>query len=325
MPSSDEPGRVVVSHELPGGLDPLEGLDVRVPSPEGDRRELLSLLADADGLVCPLMVTVDAELLAAGPQLVVVSNVAAGYDNIDVDAATARGVLVTNTPGVLDETTADLAFALILSAARRMSDAERWLRADQWDGFGLEQWLGVDAHGATLGLVGYGRIGRATARRASGFDMHVLHHTRTDTGEEGWVEDLHALLRQADIVSLHVPLTDATRGMIGATELELIGADGVLVNTARGPVIDEDALADALDDGTIFAAGLDVHAEEPGVNERLLRTPNTVLLPHIGSASRATRERMTRVASESARTALDGRVPDTAVNPEVWDRGENPS
>lgn len=317
---SDRDGtRVLVTHDLPGGLGALDGCDVRVPEREGDRSEILSLVSEAEALICPLMVEVDDELLDAGGRLRVVSNVAVGYDNVDVEAATARGVLVTNTPGVLDDTTADLAFGLILAAARRMSDAERWLRAGEWDGFGLHQWLGVDVHRATLGIVGYGRIGRAVARRGRGFEMEVLHHNRTPTGEEGEVEELDQVLRRSDIVSLHVPLTPETRGMIGARELELIGSSGVLVNTARGEVVDEEALADALESGTIFAAGLDVHQDEPGVHPRLLGTPNTVLLPHIGSASRATRERMTEVALTSARRALRGEVPRTALNPEAWD------
>jgi glyoxylate reductase len=317
-PAPDE-GRILVTHELPGGLGPLDGLDVRVPEQEGDRSELLALVADVDAMVCPLMVEVDEELLDAAPDLRVVANVAVGYDNVDVGAATERGVLVTNTPEVLDDTTADLAFALILAASRRLSDAERWLRAGEWEGSDLHQWLGVDIHGATLGIVGYGRIGRAVARRARGFAMTVLHHTRTPTGEDGWVEELEELLDRSQIISLHVPLTEQTRQMIGARELELLGSSGVLVNTARGEVLDEDALADALESGTIFAAGLDVHADEPGVHPRLLRTPNTVLLPHIGSASHATREEMARLAQRSARDALAGSVPDNTVNPEAWE------
>jgi glyoxylate reductase len=310
--------RVLVTDQLPGGLGPLDGLEVVDPATPS-RSELLDLLAEVDGLVCSLTVTVDAELLDAAPRLRVVANVAVGYDNVDVPAATERGVLVTNTPGVLDETTADLAFALILAAARRMSEAERHLRAGDWEGVELDDpHLGLDVHGATLGIVGYGRIGRAVAQRAAGFAMEVLHHARTPSGEDGYVAELDELLRRADIVTLHVPLTDATHHLVGPRELELLGPSGVLVNTARGPVVDEDALADALEAGTIFAAGLDVHEHEPRVHPRLLTAPRAVLLPHIGSASRATREAMARTAQEAAATALSGRLPDVAVNPEAW-------
>lgn len=310
--------RVLVTHPLPGGLGGLDGLEVVHPEAPPSRGELLALVAEVDALVCPLTVAVDRELLEAAARLRVVADVAVGYDNVDVAAATERGVLVTNTPGVLDETTADLAFALILAAARRLSDAERELRAGRWEGWRLDQYLGVDVHGATLGLVGYGRIGRAVARRAAGFDMEVLHHTRTPTDGPGHQDSLDALLERSDIVSLHVPLTPDTRHLIGRRELALMKPTAVLVNTARGPVVDEEALADALEEGTIFAAGLDVHEHEPEVNPRLLAHDRVVLLPHIGSASRATRERMAAIAQRSAREALGGTLPETAVNPEAW-------
>jgi glyoxylate reductase len=310
--------RVLVTHPMPGGLDLLDGFDLVHPPEPPTRPALLEFVADVDGLVCPLTVRVDAELLDAAASLRVVGNVAVGYDNVDVGAATERGVVVTNTPGVLDETTADLTFALILAACRLLSDAERDLRAGRWDGWALDQFLGVDVHGATLGLVGYGRIGRAVARRATGFDMTVSHHTRTPTGEPGHVPDLDDLLRDADVVSLHVPLTAQTRHLIGARELGVMKETAVLVNTARGPIVDEQALAAALEHGTVFAAGLDVYEDEPRVHPRLLRAPRTVLLPHIGSASRATRTRMARIAQEAVRDALEGRLPEVAVNPEAW-------
>jgi glyoxylate reductase len=310
--------RVLVTHPLPGGLELLDGLDVVHPVEPPERDELLDLVADVEAIVCPLTVSIDAELLQVAEALRIVANVAVGHDNVDVAAATRRGVLVTNTPGVLDETTADLAFALVLATCRILSDAERDLRAGRWKGWALDQYLGVDVHGSTLGLVGYGRIARSVARRAHGFDMDVLHHTRSGTGEPGHVADLDDLLRRSDIVSLHVPLTDETRHLIGSRELDLMGPSAVLVNTARGPVVDEDALANALEEGRLFAAGLDVHEEEPTVNPRLLDTPRTVLLPHIGSASRATRTRMAEIAMSSACTGLQGEIPETAVNPEAW-------
>jgi glyoxylate reductase len=237
-----------------------------------------------------------------------------GYDNVDVTAATAGGISVCNTPGVLDETTADLAFLLILAASRLASEAEGDLRSGRWLGWGINQYLGRDVHGATLGVVGYGRIGTAVARRAAGFGMQVLHHTRHDTGAPGWRADVDDLLRESDIVSLHVPLSDATRHLIDDRRLRLLRPDAVIVNTARGPVIDEEALAAALEDGRIFAAGLDVYEREPAVHPRLLAAPRTVLLPHLGSASQATRTRMAQLACEGVVAVLAGDRPPNLVN-----------
>jgi glyoxylate reductase len=232
-----------------------------------------------------------------------------------VAAATARGIAVTNTPGVLDETTADLAFLLILGAARRASDAERDLRDGTWDGWEITEYLGVDVHGASLGIVGFGRIGQAVGRRATGFGMQVLHHTRHDTGVPGWTDDLDGLLATSDFVSLHTPLTEATRHLIDARRLGLMKPTAVLVNTARGPVVDEAALADALHEGRLFAAGIDVYEREPQVHPRLLTAPRTMLLPHLGSASVATRTRMAHLACEGALAVLAGDTPPNLVRP----------
>jgi glyoxylate reductase len=276
--------------------------------------ELLEAVPDVDAVVCLLTDRIDADILRAGaPRLQVVANVAVGFDNIDVVAARELGVVVCNTPGVLDETTADLAFLLILAAARLASDAERDLRAGEWRGWEINDYLGQDVHGATLGLVGYGRIGRAVARRASGFGMRVLHHARHDSGEEGYIADVDDLLVASDIVSLHVPLTADTRHLIDDRRLQLMGPDAVLVNTSRGPVVDEEALASALEGGVIFAAGLDVYEGEPSVHPRLLSAPRTVLLPHIGSASVATRSQMARVASTNVVAVLAGNPPPNPV------------
>ena len=278
--------------------------------------ELVNAVADADAIVCLLTDRIDAEVLGAGaPRLRVVANVAVGFDNIDVAAATSLGVVVCNTPGVLDETTADLAFLLILAAARVASDAEEDLRAGRWGGWEINDYLGRDVHGATLGLVGYGRIGRAVARRAAGFGMQVLHHARTDSGEDGYVAELDDLLARSDIVSLHVPLTPQTTHLIDTRRLHLLGPDAVLVNTSRGPVVDEEALASALEDGVIFAAGLDVYEREPEINPRLLTAPRTVLLPHVGSASLSTRTQMARVASQNVVAVLAGDAPPNSVRP----------
>jgi glyoxylate reductase len=241
--------------------------------------------------------------------------VAVGYDNIDVPAAAERGIAVCNTPGVLDETTADLTFLLILAASRLASEAERDLRGDRWPGWAITQYLGQDVHGATLGVVGFGRIGKAVGRRAGGFGMTVLHHTRADTGIAGWMGDLDELLRVADIVSLHVPLTPDTNHLIDARRLALMKQTAVLVNTARGPVVDEAALADALHSGALFAAGIDVYEREPEVHPRLLSAPRAVLLPHVGSASVATRTRMAQLACEGALAVLVGDTPPNLVRP----------
>jgi glyoxylate reductase len=241
--------------------------------------------------------------------------VAVGYDNVDVVAAGHHGIAVCNTPGVLDETTADLAFLLVLAASRLASDAERDLRSGRWPGWGINQYLGSDVHGAVLGLVGFGRIAQAVARRAAGFGMETLHHTRHDTGRRGFIAGLDRLLADADVVSLHVPLTDETHHLVGAPELARMKPTAVLVNTARGPVVDELALAEALESGTIGGAGLDVFEHEPEVHPRLLAAPRAVLLPHIGSASLATRTRMARVASDGARAVLAGEQPSNLVGP----------
>jgi glyoxylate reductase len=239
--------------------------------------------------------------------------VAVGYDNIDVTAASEAGIAVCNTPGVLDETTADIAFLLILAAARLGSHAEGELRAGRWEGWGINQFLGRDVHGATIGLVGFGRIGRAVARRASGFGMQVLHHTRHDTNVPGWRGDLDTMLGESDIVSLHCPLSVSTRHLINDRRLRLLKPTAVLVNTARGPIVDEAALAAALEEDRLFAAGLDVYEEEPKVHPRLLAAPRTVLLPHIGSASVATRTRMAELACEGAVAVLAGERPSNLV------------
>ena len=311
--------RVVVTRRLPdGGLDPLReaGHDV-VPNDDDapfPPSKLRAAAAEADGLVVLLTDPVDREVLTAGSgRLRVVATVAVGYDNIDVAAASELGVAVCNTPGVLDETTADLAFLLILAASRLASDAERDLREGRWSGWGVRQYLGQDVHGATLGVVGYGRIGQAVARRASGFGMQVLHHARRDTGQPGYVADLDRLLGESDFVSLHVPLTEATRHLLDARRLARLRPTAVLVNTARGPVVDEEALAAALARGALFAAGLDVFEREPTVHPRLLAAPRVVLLPHIGSASSATRTRMARMASQGVVDVLAGRRPANLV------------
>jgi glyoxylate reductase len=312
--------RVLVTRPLTeGGTDPLLAAGHQIVEPEENPlspASLVTLAAECDGIVSHLTDRIDAAVLESGKagRLRVVANAAVGFDNIDVPRAHRLGITVCNTPGVLDDTTADLAFLLILAATRLSSEAERDLREGRWHGWGFGDHLARDVHGATLGLVGYGRIGQAVARRASGFGMEVLHTCRNDTGVNGYVPSLDRLLRSSDVVSLHVPLSESTRHLIGAEQLAVMKPTAVLVNTARGPVVDEDALVDALESRTIFAAGLDVFDGEPSLNPRLLVAPHLTLLPHIGSATIETRTRMARLACQGVCDVLAGRTaPNTVV------------
>ncbi|MEO3870810.1 D-glycerate dehydrogenase [Nonomuraea sp. B12E4] len=283
-----------------------------------DRDVLLARAAGATAVICTITERIDAEFLdAAGPGLRIVANVAVGYDNIDVRAATGRGVRVTNTPGVLDGATADLTMALILAAARRVLDGDRLLRQRTPWVWGPRMMLGLDlGAGATLGVVGYGRIGRAVARRARAFDMKILATpSSTPTGDDPVeIVDLDTLLTRSDVVTLHCPLTPATRHLIDARALALMKPTAVLVNTARGGVVDERALVEALRAGRIAAAGLDVFEGEPQVNPALLELDNAVLTPHIGSAGTVTRERMCGLAVANVADVLSGSAPRTPVN-----------
>jgi glyoxylate reductase len=273
----------------------------REPFSPGD---LLHAVADVDAIVCLLTDRITAEVIKTAKNLRVIGNVAVGLDNIDLAAAAEAGVEVINTPGVLDDATADLAFALILATRRGIMTAEDDLRAGRWSGWGIQDHLGYDVSGATLGLVGYGRIAKAVERRAQGFGMTVRHWSRTDHGLPGRSPSLDQLLALSDVVSVHVPLTEATRGMIGRRELQLMRPTSVIINTARGGVIDEDALVDALHAGQLLGAGLDVFVNEPHLNPKLLSAPRMVLLPHIGSATVATRFRMALMATTGVATAL---------------------
>jgi glyoxylate reductase len=315
------PGKVLVTRVIPdAGLRLLRDFDVAVLA-EGPpaRAELLEAARGSAGILSTVTERVDAELMdAAGEDLKVVANMAVGYDNIDLDAAGERAVVVTNTPEVLNETTADTAFMLLLAAARRLGEAERLLRSGGWDAWGPMQLTGPDVWGKKLGVLGFGRIGQAVARRARGFDMEVLYHDKyrnesaeNETGVR-YVE-LDELLRTCDFISVHTPLTPETRHLIGQEELDLMQPAAVLVNSSRGPVVDEAALADALEEGIIFAAGLDVYEEEPEVHPKLLELENVVLAPHIGSASIETRDRMAELAAENLVAILRGEEPKTPV------------
>jgi lactate dehydrogenase-like 2-hydroxyacid dehydrogenase len=322
--------RVFVARRIPDdGLEPIvAGTDAVVwpdelPPP---REELLRAVAGCDGVLTLLTDRVDDEFLdSAGPQLKVVSNYAVGFDNVDVPACTARGIPVGNTPGVLTETTADLAWALLMAAARRLPEGDRYVRAGRWQTWGPMLLLGPDVHRGTLGIVGFGRIGQAVARRAAGFGMTILYHDvqrATADAEEAVGASfvpLPELLERSDFVSLHVNLTDDTRGLISTDALRRMKATAVLVNTSRGPVVDPRALHLALRDSEIFAAALDVTDPEPiPPDDPLLSLENCLVVPHIASASRATRGKMAEMAAANLLAGVRGERLPTPVNPEVY-------
>jgi len=284
--------------------------------------ELAQALRDMEGLMLA-GARLPAEVVARAPRLRAVSSVGVGYDNLDLAACTARRIPVTNTVGVVEETTADLAFALMLGAARRLPECDRYVREGRWRHWQWTLLWGADVHGKTLGLYGFGNIGQAVARRARGFDMRILYYARQRVAE-ALERDLGAqrvdrdtLLAQSDFVSVHVPLTAETRHAIGVAELARMRPSAFLINTARGPVVDEEALAEALERRAIAGAGLDVFEQEPHVHPTLLRLPNVVLAPHVGSGTSETRARMARVAAQNLLDLLDGKPPKTLLNPEV--------
>lgn len=286
------------------------------------RAELLAAVRGRDGVLCLLTDTIDEEVLAAaGPACRVFANMAVGYNNVDLAAATRRGVMITNTPGVLTETTADLAWALMLAVARRIVEGDRFFRTGRWPGWGPMQFLGQDVHGATLGIIGGGRIGAAVGRRAVGFGMRLLYadprpSTELDSMGARRV-DLDALLRESDFVTIHAPLDESTRHLIGRRELELMKPTAYLINTARGPIVDEAALVEALRNRRIAGAGLDVYENEPQPAAGLVELENVVCIPHLGSATQATRGRMASMAAENLVAAMRGERPPNLVNPEV--------
>ena len=285
--------------------------------------QIAQRLKDAQALMCSLTDKVDAGLIAQCPHLKVVANIAVGYNNIDIAACSARGIMVTNTPGVLDDSTADLAWTLMLATARRLTEVEANIRSGDWTGWRLKQWLGVDVHHATLGIIGMGRIGQVIARRAAGFDMRVIYHNRTrlDAAIEQrlnatWVTR-DELLAQADFVVLQMPYSQETHHLIGAKELARMKPTAILINSTRGGVVDDAALIDALTTGTIRAAGLDVFENEPKLNPGFLALKNVVLSPHIGSSTETTRRAMAMTAAANAVAALNGALPPNLLNPKV--------
>lgn len=308
---------VFVTRQIPAaGLDRIQqacAADVWPGAMPPPYDELRRRVRGAHGLLCLLTDRVDAGLMdAAGPQLKVISQMAVGYDNVDVAAARARGIAVGNTPGVLTEATADLAFALLLAGARRLFEGAAYIRDGRWQTWEPMALLGADLSGATLGLVGLGRIGRAVAKRAAGFDLRVLAHNPGMSPHEAAaagaaLANLDTLLREADFVSLHVPLNASTRHLMNRDRLALMKPTALLINTARGPVVDQPALVEALRNGVIGGAALDVTDPEPlPADDPLLALPNALVVPHIGSASRRTRDRMAQIAAENLLAGVRG-------------------
>lgn len=316
--------RVFIARRLPPpAVDLLAAAGYVVDVFESDdpptRKEFLLRLEGAAAVIAMLSDRVDAEALdRAGPQLRVVANYAVGFDNIDLEACRRRGVRVTNTPGVLTEATADLTWALILSCARRVIEGDRLVRSGRWLGWSPRQLLGLELNGATLGLLGAGRIGTAVGRRAAGFGMRILYTDQRANSEleqkyGGRRVELAALLEESDVVSIHIPMAPENRHLISRAELARMKPTAILINTARGPIIDEEALIEALEAGRPAAAGLDVYEHEPLLTPGLSELPNVVLLPHLGSATTATRERMSRMAAENVIAVLEGREPPNPV------------
>lgn len=321
--------KIYVTRMLPeAGLDLLaEEYDVEVNPNDrvATREELLAGIQGKDALLALLTDTIDARLMDAEPRLKVISNYAVGFNNIDVAAATERGIVVTNTPGVLTETTADLAFALLTACARRIVEADKFMRAGKYEGWGPMLFLGRDIHGKTLGLVGFGRIGRAMAQRGRGFGMKILYNDAVRASQEleraynAEYRELPDLLRESDFVSLHVPLLESTHHLISDAQFEVMKTTAIVINTSRGPVVDEKALVRALKAGLISGAGLDVFEWEPQFEPDLERLANVIMVPHIASASVETRTKMATMAAENACAVMRGEMPPNIVNPEVWD------
>jgi lactate dehydrogenase-like 2-hydroxyacid dehydrogenase len=284
---------------------------------------LAQKLSTREGLMCALTDKVDAALLARCPQLKAVANIAVGYNNVDVPACTARGIRVTNTPGVLDDSTADLAWALMLATARRITEVESYIRKGGWTGWKLKQWLGTDVHHATLGIVGMGRIGQAIAKRALGFDMKVIYNNRKRVAREietrlnATYATIDELLAQSDFIILQVPYSPETHHLIGDAQLKRMKPTAILINSTRGGVVDDAALIAALRQGTVRAAGLDVFENEPKLNPGFLDLKNVVLAPHVGSSTEATRRAMAMLAARNLVAALSGDIPPNLVNRDI--------
>lgn len=319
--------KVFVSALLPGNSHELLHVNFEPFVNKGEalsKEQLIEKCEGKDALVCTIVDKIDEEFFKNCAGIKAVANVAVGYDNIDVSAAEKRGVVIFNTPGVLTETTADLAFGLMLACARRIPESEQFLRQDKWKRFSLDLLLGVDVHHKTLGIVGLGRIGQAVAARARGFSMKVLYTQRTRVSEELENElqathvSMEELLSSSDFISINCPLNKETFHLIGKEQFAMMKKQAILINTARGAIVDEAALATALNHGTIYGAALDVFENEPYVTPELMQHQNTVLLPHIGSSTVETRTAMGRMAVEAIISSFQGRMPSNIVNKDCW-------
>lgn len=321
--------KVLVTRQIPeAGLSLLRNtcdLDIYPEDGPIPRPLLLEKIPQLDGLLCLLSESIDEELLSKVTRLKVVSNFAVGYDNIDVEAATRRGIVVTNTPGVLTEATADMAWTLLLAAARRVGEGDRIMRTHSFRGWGPLFLLGQDIKGKTLGILGAGRIGSAVARRSTGWDMKIIYYDKNvnqELEDKYFAKkvDLMALIETSDFISIHLPLTAETNHLVNQDNLKKMKKSAVLINTARGPLIDERALVIALREKWISAAGLDVYQDEPRMAEGLAELDNAVLAPHIGSATVKTRDDMAGIAASNLLAVLEGKRPPNPVNPEVFDK-----
>lgn len=315
---------VFVTRKLPGqGLERLRPLCNVTINPEDrniTKEELLAILPEQDALISMLSDPIDSEVIEAGRKLKVIANYAVGFNNIDVAAASKQDIVVCNTPDVLTNASADFAWALLMSTARRVVEGDAMTRSGQFTGWAPELLLGAEIYGKTLGIIGAGRIGQGVAKRAQGFDMRILYHNRhrlpynVEKAYHMEYATLESVLKESDFVSLHCPLTPETKHMIGANELRAMKPTAILINTSRGPVIDETALVQALREGSIFGAGLDVFEDEPALKPGLAQLPNVVLAPHIASAAAETRSNMVEIVVDAVLAVLQGQSPQNAVN-----------
>lgn len=322
--------KVLLTREIPGvAMEKLKReVDLEYVSGETKltKEEIVEKIKGKDGIISMLDDPIDADVINASPNLKVISNYAVGFNNIDIKTATEKGIVVTNTPGVLTNATADLAWALLMAVSRRIVEGDKYLRAGKFHCWGPKLMLGYEFAGKTLGIIGMGRIGSAVAKRAKGFDMHVIYYKRRRLSEEEEREigaeyvNLDELLSSSDFISIHTPLTEDTKNMLGEEQFKKMKKNCILVNTARGPIIDEKALAKALKEGWIAGAGLDVYENEPAVTPELLELDNVVLEPHIGSATYEARERMAEMVVEDCLAVLNGKKPQNIVNKEVYEK-----
>lgn len=320
--------RIYLTRRLPSkGLKMLETHDLEIYEGEAppQKKEIIRGTKDKDALICLLTDQIDAEIMDSSPGLQIIANYAAGVDNIDLPEATKRRILVSNTPGVLTETTADLTWALITAIARRIIEGDTLMRKRQFKGWAPQLLLGEDIHKKTLGIIGMGKIGTAVAQRAIGFGMPILYHNRTrkhdvEKAVGATFTDLETLLRESDFITLHVPLTQETQHLMGEQEFKLMKKSAFFINTARGKCMDEEALVHALKNGWIQGAGLDVFENEPEISRGLVSLPNVVLAPHMGSASHKTRRRMAEMVAENVLAAFSGKIPPNCLNPEVREK-----